>query len=350
MCGVVGLFVGCPASAACPLTLATQLVRAPDAQEPYTSPVRSWYDRATVRRAPRRELDEPVPGERFFSPDLVPIAGHPLVRALPPPDYERVLVRHLYRYLDFTTKLEHLVVNRTLLGIAHGTVGVPLPEEMRFDAFKLYCDEAYHALFCADLARQVQARTGVSPALADQPYFLRRLGEILEQLPAELRALVELVFVIVSETLISATLAEPAKDQTVVPAVREVMSDHAVDEGRHHTYFVIFLRYLWARLDRPTRRTVGQLIPTLVHAFLRPDLDAIHAELRGYGLSDGEVVQVTDEVFTRETVDAFVRVSASQTVRHFASLDVLDDPAVVEEFESGGLLPRADHRPTEEVS
>jgi hypothetical protein len=159
MCGVVGLFVGCSALTVCPMTMFAAdrgADRDTEAELEYRSPFGNWFDRATVRKAPRRLLEPEDAGRYPFSPDLVPLAAHPLVRALPPRAFERVLIQHLYRYLDFTAKLEHLVVNRTVLGIAHDTIGVELPEAMRFDAYKIYCDEAFHALFSADLARQVR--------------------------------------------------------------------------------------------------------------------------------------------------------------------------------------------------
>ncbi|OUC79303.1 diiron oxygenase, partial [Streptomyces swartbergensis] len=334
MCGIVGLFVGCSALAYCPrkalapagaasvagsepvagseLLAGSEPASGPapgarndgeQADVSYSSPFARWSERATVRRAPRRELSAPSSdASRYFSPDLVPVARHPLIAHLRPELFDAVLVQHLYRYLDFTAKLETLVVNRTALGIAQGSVGVGLPEEMRFDAYKIYCDEAYHALFSVDLMRQVRDTTGIAPVLPDQPYFLRRLEEIQQELPPQTRALAELLFVTVSETLISASLAELPVDSEIVPAVRETIRDHAADEGRHHVYFAAFLRYLWAALDPMARREAA-----LIAAFLQPDTDAVRAELLGYGLTRDDAEQVLAEVYDERTVAAHTR-------------------------------------------
>ena len=269
---------------------------------------------------------------------MVPVAGHPLVRKLPDDVFERLLVQHLYRYLDFTAKLEHLVVNRTVLGIAHGTVGIVLPEEMRLDAYKIYCDEAYHALFSADLLWQVRAATGIDPQLPPQPYFLRRLGALQRAAPGQLRPLVELLFVVVSETLISATLTQAVEDHEVSEAVRNTLQDHALDEGRHHTYFATFLRLLWQQLDRPTRQAAAPLVPELIDCFLRPDLVPIRLELRGYGLAADEVEQVIEEVFPTSAVTSFGRSASRQTLRYFSVLGALDDPRARAGLEQRGLL------------
>lgn len=353
MCGVAGLFVGCPAHVACPkatiLGAADPTESAADGEAAdsgtetdvveYRSAFDSWFERASVRRLPRRVLD-PDEDKLAFSPDLVPVARHELVRALPAELFEQVLTQHLYRYLDFTTRLEHLVVNRTVLGIAHRTVGVNLPEDMVFDAYKIYCDEAYHAVFSADLIRQVRARTGIVPRLPTEPYFMTRLRQIQEPLPTQLRSLVELLFVICSETLISATLADVPEDGRVHDAVRETIRDHAQDEGRHHAYFAVFLRQLWHQAGPGVRRAVGPLVPDLVFAFLNPDLPAVRAELLGYGLSRDDAEQVVAEVYDERTVREYARDTARLTMRHFAAVGALDDVATRDRAEELGLLER----------
>ncbi|MEU7058739.1 diiron oxygenase [Streptomyces sp. NPDC046197] len=356
MCGIVGMFVGCTALSYCPKQLVMGLGPAdsgpvgearPDeaaeadetGQEPaYRSPFGSWYERAGVRQAPRRRLENDEQGRHYFSPDLVPIARHPLVKNLPAGRFEEVLVQHLYRYLDFTARLEYVVVNRTVLGIAQGSIGVQLPEEMRFDAYKIYCDEAYHTLFSVDLSRQVQQRTGIAPRLPAEPYFLLRLREILEELPSEHRALAEMLFVIVSETLISATLAEVPERPDVVAAVRGTIRDHALDEGRHHAYFAVFLRYLWGQLSPAERRWSARLIPQLIEAFLRPDLPAVRQELAGYGLTADDAERVLAETYTPEAVRSHLAATSRQTVRYFEALQAFDDPEAAEKIQRLGTL------------
>jgi hypothetical protein len=274
---------------------------------------------------------------RFFPPELVPVAGHPRVKELPPQVFEEILVQHLYRYLDFTARLEHFVVNRTVLGIAHGTVGVRVPEDMRLDAFKMYCDEAYHALCAVDLARQVRRRTSMTPHLPDEPFFMRRLRQIQEETPSEYRALTELLFVIVSETLISASLAEVPSDGEVDASVRETIRDHAADEGRHHAYFAVFLHHLWGQMEREERRLAALLLPRLMDAFLHPDLEATHLELTGYGLSAESSWEILDEVYSPAVLSEHARSTSRQTRHYLEEIGVFDQPGVEEELRSYGF-------------
>ncbi|MER7577573.1 diiron oxygenase [Streptomyces sp. NPDC126514] len=280
----------------------------------------------------------------FFPAPLVPLAGHPLVQGLPPEAYEQVFIQHLYRYLDFTAKLEYAVVNRTALGIARGSVAIGLPREMRLDALKIYCDEAYHTLMSVDLLQQIEVRTGVPARLPEEPFFLKRLAGLLEEAGPDMAPLVELLFVIVSETLISGNLAAIPGHDDLLPAVRDTIQDHANDEGRHHTYFAIFLRHLWGQLDAHTRRQAALYVPRLIHAFLDPDLPALRQELQGYGMAADAVEQTLNEVFDTATVQRYTRASAQQTLRHFAALGVFDDAQAVEAFEEGGLTGSAEDR------
>jgi hypothetical protein len=340
MCGTIGMFIGCPAAAVCPRRELTGILLGDEelAATDYRSPFRSWYEKSTVRSQPRRMLSAADPAPHFFSPDLVPAARHPLVRVLSPERYRTLLVQHLYRYLDFTARLEHLVVNRTVLGIAHDTLGLQLPEPMRLDAYKIYCDEAYHALFSADLIVQVRNATGIAPALPPEPFFLRRLAAVRAGADERSRPLVDLMFVIISETLISATLAEVPDDPEVAGAVREVLRDHLADEGRHHRYFALFLRQLWTQLDTGDRQAAALLVPALVDCFLRPDQEAVRADLLAAGLSPADADQVVAEVFPPDLVRGYTWSTTRQMVRYFAQLGALDDPEVEAVFAAGGLV------------
>ncbi|MGH9760902.1 MAG: diiron oxygenase, partial [Blastocatellia bacterium] len=116
------------------------------AESQYLSKFQDWDDRARVRVSPRRLLsEEELNGKLYFSPGLVPIVGHPRIREMGQAAIRAILAQHLYGYLDFTTRFEVEVVNAATQEIAKGNAGLSLPEEMKFDAYKIYCDEAYHS-------------------------------------------------------------------------------------------------------------------------------------------------------------------------------------------------------------
>lgn len=357
MCGSVGLFIGCAAVAFCP---ASQL-RHPSgplldessvvAPRPYRSAFKSWDARASVRSSPRRRLQKRG-GVALFPIDLVPVAGHPLVQGLGPDVLAEITTRQMYRYLHFTAKLEYLVVNHVALGIANGDIKVPIPEEMRFDAFRIYCDEAYHAYFSVDLMRQAEEITGLTAPTADEePYFITRLRALQGQHETKLSGLIEIAFTIVSETLITATLNDVARgDGLVDPAVTETVRDHSLDEGRHHAYFASYLTYLWSSLDSRERQFVGRLFPQLIQIFLDPDRHSIAAELASYRMPADDIQQVIAEVFSDEIRSAYNRATSARLISYLRELGVFEDEAVVEmSYRLGLAVDTSEGRRTQSI-
>lgn len=332
MCGTAGLFLGCEVATSCPLQrLAGDT--GPDAT--YRSPFGGWDERAVVRSAPRRVLARPLPPDPF-PPELVPVFRHELVRSISGRARTTLLAHHLYRYLDFTAQLELLVVNETLVGLAlRSSMG--LDEAMRLDALRMACDESYHGLFSIDMKLQL-ARAYRVPSAADTPaWFLRRLDQLLAGLEASQRGLAKLLFVTVSETLISASLSEHTRSDSAPAAVRDMLQDHAVDEGRHHAFFAAFARCLWTRLDPGERQWAGRLLPRLIDVFLTVDTAAIEADLVAAALSESDAHQVVEETFASDEIAAQKRVAASRTLRYFEELGAFLDSAAQDEIVRYGL-------------
>ena len=114
----------------------------------YHSAFDSWHESSSIRVKPHRVIQkDQLEGKVFFPPDLFPIVSHPLVQKRGEAFIEKLLVHRLYSYLDFTEVLEHQIVNPVVSRIAHDQTGMEISEERRLDAYKIYIDEGYHALF-----------------------------------------------------------------------------------------------------------------------------------------------------------------------------------------------------------
>ncbi|WP_433616687.1 diiron oxygenase [Dactylosporangium sp. CA-139114] len=307
-----------------------------DSAAPYRSGFAGWYERASVRSKPRRMLEggEPV----YFSPELVPIAAHPLVLERGEQAVRQILVHRLFTYLHFTTELEQVAVLPVASAIARGRAGIDLPEQMRSDAYKIVTDEAWHAQFSYDLVRQVEAETGIHLPELPLPAFIGRLDTIASTLPDRMRGLTALLFCIVSETLISAILSDLPRDSRLPSAVREVVRDHAVDEGRHHTYFKDMLSRLWPELSVAEQRIVGPAVPQIIDAFLRPDLAALVPGLTRIGLTAEECRGVIAESTPEHLIRRDIAAAARPATRYFTEVGALDHSRTREAFESAGLL------------
>jgi len=303
----------------------------------YRSAFGNWDQRASVRVKPRRDLAS-CPHRVYFPPELVPAVRHPLVTALGQDARHRLLVQRLYDYLHFTSELETLAVIPVAIRISRGQAGLSLPEPARRDAFKIVTDEAWHAQFSFELMAQVEAASGVPRREAGAPLFATRLATIRSALGPDLLGAEDLLFAVVSETLISAILADLPHDRRLPPAVRDLVADHAEDEGRHHAYFRIVLKHFWHALDPAHRREVGPLLPRIVLAFLEPDHRTLHRALRDAGLTSAEADQVLAESYPPAAVRQSARAAASTTIRYFAEAGALADGRTRDAFQAEGLL------------
>ncbi|MFF7367581.1 diiron oxygenase [Streptomyces tricolor] len=300
---------------------------------------RDWYTKAGVRRDPRRLLREELgAGRLYFPPALIPYAAHPLVRALPAEAQQALAARHLFQYLGFTTHFETEVVNRATQRIATGRSGTDTPARTRLDAFRIYCDEGYHALYSFDVVRQIADASGVEPVPYDFAPFRERLDAVgVEALPGQ-PVLAQLLQVVVFETLVTAILGEVPKDERVLTVVRQIVRDHARDEGWHHAFFARFFRELWARQSAAERVRVARCLPGLVRSSLLPDLRPVRAALAAAGLGAARVEEVVHDSYPRAATERAMREAARHALRLFEETGVLAVDGARDAFLAAGLL------------
>lgn len=312
-----------------------------DPEQPvaYNSMLRDWYDQASVRRRERRAYqDEEAQGKVYFSPNLVAIVRHPLVVRLGPAVQREILIQHLYNYFDFTSSFEVEIVNWGVQRIFLGKTGFELPEEMLFDAYKIYCDEAYHSLFCADIKHQIQAVTGITPNPLNFQAFLLKLEKIQASVPADLKSTTRLFIVILFETLISLILHQIPKDEKVISTVRQSVADHAEDEARHHAYFSNFLDIIWPQVTKQQQSIIGPLLPHFIIKSLEPNYEAIKQRLAKFDLTRNEIEQVVAESYPYPEVIAGLRKTARVTLAILERNGIYEDPKTLEAFQMSGLL------------
>lgn len=303
----------------------------------YPSAFARWETRAAVRAKPERRVPAQPAGQLYFPPELVPPCTHPLVTSRPPEVAEVILIHRLYHYLRFTIDLEQTAVLPVAVALTRGLADLDLPAEMIADAYKITTDEAWHAQCSHDLMRQVSVATGVAPCLPGRLRFNVRLTELASGLnPAE-RLYHEILFSIVSETLITATLTDIPRDSRMPDGVRDLVGDHAEDEGRHHAYFKALLARFWPVLSDQEKGALGPRIPTLIQVFLEPDYGAISQSLRAVGLTAAEADQVVADSYPQAAVNRSVNNSARSCVRYFAEAGALDDPRTADSFAAAGL-------------
>lgn len=331
MCGVAGFFVGCEFASIC------NAGRPACALIDTERLIQSWYQSATVRRSPRRLLAGTE--KALFPEELAPVLRHGLVQALDQEQITGIQNNHLFRYLDFTAKLEIVVVNDVVKDISFNQLPVAFDRNSRHFAHQVYVDEAYHALFSIDLLNQASDLTGMVPVLPEAPRFLNVLRQHLEDSSSEReRRLKKLFFVIVSETLITSSLTDLRRDGSLPKAVRSSISDHAIDEVRHQTFFAEIFAKVIGQLTPEDRIYCLKLIPDFVMAFVSPDTAAIEAELQAFGLDPKEASAVVSETYTPDVVSTYARSCSEFLFGEIKTLDEFDTANVQDAFGHHGVF------------
>ena len=303
-------------------------------------PLGRWYETSGVRSGVRRIYrEESAQGKVFFPGRLVPHLAHPAVAALPGPRRDMLPLLHLYQFLLATTHVETRVVNVGAERIATGRSGVELPAAMRMDAFKVYCDEGYHALYSLDLAEQIAGVTGVPVPRWDYGGFVDRLAQAAGALLSGEPVLAHLLQVVVFETLITAILNEAPADPDLAGTVREVLRDHARDEGRHHRFFTAFFHELWAGLSPALRIRVAHTFPALVRVCMTADVVPVRSALLLAGLDAATAGQVLHECYDTAADPRRTAEITRATVTMCRSAGVFDVPGAAESFAAHGLTP-----------
>jgi para-aminobenzoate N-oxygenase AurF len=325
MCGIAGFFTGCVLADSC----ASPALSCPRhgtrvAKDIFTG----WYDKASVRSAPRRMLKPGDENRDLFPRELVPFLRHPVIASQFHDRIHVLLCLALYRYLTYTINIELFIVNGTTKKLATGASPVPMDGQNRLHALKIYCDEAYHALFCTDLLDQARRLTGIHPSELPAPRFLRMSREMCGN--SDRPELLRLLLTIVSETLITASLGEVGRGEGTPTAVRENMVDHIVDEARHHVFYRDVLYGLMAASSRTQRVKIGAEIPRLIMAFMAPDLESIAVDLRCVGLTKEQTAEVVHDSYASEMISAHARKCGSTLLGYLADLEILHEQEVVD--------------------
>lgn len=298
----------------------------------YTSQFDNWDEQSWTRYKPRR--NQPFePDKYFFSKQLSPLLQHPVVSQSSDEVVRKLLVYDLFRYLDFTKSLEMGPVNQVCGWLAGPNFLPWLPQQMKDDALRIYVDEAGHAEMSNTLIRDVVNYTRLRP-LNIPLRFLDALHQIKTAWPSQYSVALQLMSVIVSETLITGSLRVLPKDIMVQQRVRLIASDHASDEGRHHSYFKQLFSIIWQRIPFFFRVIIVKALPDMIRAFLAPDAVGLKAALDvtnyDFGIPNDAII---DELMQMEVFGRWMAHSAQPIMKMLESHGVFEIDGTSELFD-----------------
>jgi len=246
------------------------------------------------------------------------VLGHPALVHAPPQQSRLLRSAALFRFLNFTHKLELLVVNTVTANIALGRYDFVLAPDMRRHAHRIYVDEGYHALFSFEHMEAMRSFLPHDMAVERKPQFLLALDSMRAGLGDHRVLLLELFFVVFSEMLITSTLKTAHAQDGLDGGVRELLAQHSQDEARHHVFYKALLHDIWPQLGAGDQDFLLEHTPSLLLSYCSPDTPTMAAELTCLGFSGGEAQQILADTYPHRATANYAQ-QIGQGI--FASLD-----------------------------
>src|SRR3990167_7316257 len=301
----------------------------------YTKYFDQWDKQSSVRSKPNTYsmpadgLSAELRSKRWFLPDGVPILTHPLLKNLDQDKEQYILGRFLLQFLEYGTILEHEFINTILAEMAMGECGIPLPDRMRLDAFKIYTDEAYHACFNMAATQEIRNYIGL-PVSDGWPLQNSRLTGLRNLIPLDKSKenfLIRFGIVVASETIAPKELSETMKGIVIDP-IYNLFVDHAEDEKKHCMYFSTLFELVWNYLSADEKKFLGMIFPKILKSFVDINKIALYDALEKI-----EVDRESAEIIIADSYPEYFCVNravsvASSTFYNLERLGVYNIPGV----------------------
>lgn len=303
-----------------------------------------WDQQSAVRSKPNTYvmladgLNAELRSKRWFIPEGVPILSHHLLKNLDQDKEQYVLGRFLLQFLEYGTILEHEFISTILAEIALGEHGIPLPDRMREDAFKIITDEGYHAYFNMAATQQIRNYIGlpVSEAWPLQNSRLMGLRKLIPQNKSRENFLIRFGIVIASETIAPKELSETMKGIVIDP-IYNLFIDHAEDEKKHCMYFSTLFELVWNYLSAEEKQFLGEMFPKILKAFVDINKIALHEALNKIEVDREAAEIVIEESYPADFCVKRALSVASSTFYNLERLGVYEIPGVRDAFANQGF-------------
>lgn len=284
-------------------------------------------------------LKNELKDKRWFLPAGVLILNHPLLKNIDQPQEQYILGRFLLQFLEYGTLMEHEFVNTTLAELALGERGIPVPDRMRIDGFKIYTDEAYHACFNMEATQQIRDYIGLSKSDA-WPLKNSRLEGLRKLIPNsndKASFLVRFGIAAISETIAAKELAESMKGIVIDP-IYNLFVDHAEDEKKHCMYFSTLFDVVWNYLSHEEKIFLGCYFPKILKSFVAINTTALHDILQIIDVDKEAANSIISDSYPQSfSVNRALSV-ASVTFRVFDRLNIYSIPEIKSAFIQEGFM------------
>ena len=300
-----------------------------------------WNTRASVRTSAHdyrlpADIAQQLETRHWFPPAFLPYLAHPAIEAAGRSVVHRLTASHLVHFLDYTTLLEHRIVNRAVEVIVHGELPVDLLPSMKTAALQLYTDEGYHALFSHQVAEQIAGFYAITgrPVM---PRRITRMDGLIARTPQEQRPLTWFLLGFVSETIIARELLDVCRD-SLVSGVNDMLRDHLTDEARHSRYFTEVFHYLWLHLGARQRTFAAATLLEILGIFFEIDEPWLRQSLYNAGIADSVVTEILGKLVTVQATRSRARAGSVATLNALKKAGFFTEPQNQILFARAGLI------------
>ncbi|MNJ34253.1 P-aminobenzoate N-oxygenase AurF [compost metagenome] len=296
-----------------------------------------WDNESSVRsRTNHHQLSQAdidsTTTKNWFPPEMLVFLRHSAIKAMPNNSIKYLQAHYLVHFLDYTTTLEHTVVNRAVENIVHDRMGIKFSKDARDAGLKIYTDEGYHAQFSADLAEQIVEHFRFPRIVSAR---ITKLSTLLETSNKSQYSLIQFLIGFVSETIIASELLDLSRHKLIAP-VHNVFRDHLHDEARHAQYFSDCFVSIWQHLKSNDRTLAVQYLPKILDIFCQIDEPWLAISL----MTCPTPPACPKEIIADSRRWAMTRVSQASlsTVEAIKRTDLLNNPAFKKLFVEKGLI------------
>ncbi len=300
-----------------------------------------WNEKSAVRAKPYEYdcmvlAEQEIGDKNWFIPSVLSYLEHPAIKHLDDALHQNLLARNLVTFLEYTTVLEHKIVNRSVEVIAHDVLPVPIPFAMRMSALKLYADEGYHAVISADVSRQVALLFHLDVPSSEFER-IKNFQKLIEGFPVEFKNLGWFLIGFVAETVITKEFLQMAK-ATLVPPVYRMLRDHLEDEWRHSHFFSSMFSYLWGRLNRNERYFCKDALPLIIFESFRLEDGWLERNLIDLGLNNAIAEEIETQRNSHRGLLESARCGSMATLKALHRAGFFLERANLERFFEFGLI------------
>ena len=313
--------------------------------ELYVKTKKDWDKHASVRVSNKSydlnlndiDLNDDL---NWHLPSYSPILDHNDLKSLSDDQKRFVMGTQLLEFVEKTTIFEIEQVNNVANNLALGKYDFDIPNLLKVDAFKIYTDEGFHALFSKkmsdDIKKYYKIEDDITPYLKNFFLQLKKIGSKFDQ---KYLYLSNLSSTIVSESMIVHDISNEMKSIVYEP-IREMFRDHMIDEAYHANYFGTLFKVIWSQLSKKEKEIMSSNLCDSILLLSKPRVDIFYYSLSKLGFKENQISKIISDVYdnNKEIKQNILKRKSSPVLKLLENTGVFNFTFANEKFKANGLI------------